>query len=646
MAKSSKSDSTSSKSSFRAAFNRWSRRVRARLALDMVLTGAAAGMVVGAGACAAAWQTRHGDLRPFTAAGGLLGAAVGAVVARRRRLSDPEVALFLDARLKSDEAISTAVELEGRATAAAAKANSNTKSATGGQDEDPARAVVITQATEALAKATPKQVRARVLRPWHAAVPLAAAAIGYMTWLPVPPPPPAPPAAPGTEQLKLTDVAGLEKVIKLAEVDARDEAQKERLRKLAEEAKRIREKLKNGVEKREAQADIAKLRDAITAERLQIGEGEQRAGMEAALGKLGENPSLKDAEKALGDRDLVQFDEEMEKLANKLEKEDRERAKKTLEEAAEAAKKAGAPDVAKALEEQKKLMDERGEKSEKLKELAKALGEGLSEDAKEALKDLEGSGSSKAEQELAEKLEEALGKLTPEERKQLAENMKKEASKIPEEALGQQPSKQQMKELAEELSTPEGQKQLEEQLREMAKQPGPESEESERQRALEDAQRGAGEAEGQMGGAPMPVPMAGNQGGGGKKGGGKDGKGGGGKDGKGGGGKDGKGGGGKDGKGENGGSGHSEGGGPGEHDGQTAAVGGDGVKARANAKINKGKPMPGMVMGRTAGRAGETANAQGTGALGTVAPDEVGGVERSDVPEEYREQVGRYFQPK
>jgi hypothetical protein len=75
-------------------------------------------------------------------------------------------------------------------------------------------------------------------------------------------------------------------------------------------------------------------------------------------------------------------------------------------------------------------------------------------------------------------------------------------------------------------------------------------------------------------------------------------------------------------------------------------VDGQGVKSRATAKINKGRLMPGMVMGRTAGRPGETANTQGSGALGTVAPDEVGGVERSDVPEEYREQVGRYFQPK
>jgi hypothetical protein len=70
------------------------------------------------------------------------------------------------------------------------------------------------------------------------------------------------------------------------------------------------------------------------------------------------------------------------------------------------------------------------------------------------------------------------------------------------------------------------------------------------------------------------------------------------------------------------------------------------MKARANAKINKAKPMPGVVMGRAAGRAGETANIQGSGAIGKAGPGEVSGVERSEVPEEYREQVGRYFQPK
>jgi hypothetical protein len=55
--------------------------------------------------------------------------------------------------------------------------------------------------------------------------------------------------------------------------------------------------------------------------------------------------------------------------------------------------------------------------------------------------------------------------------------------------------------------------------------------------------------------------------------------------------------------------------------------------------------MPGTVTGRAPARVGETANVRGTGALGTVGPDEIGGVSHSDVPEEYREQVGRYFEP-
>jgi hypothetical protein len=631
---------------FRKSFDRWAKRVRRRLALEHVLTGAAVGMVVGAAACAAAWQTRHGDLRPLTAGGGIAGAALGAVVARRRRFKDSEVALYLDAKLGSDEAIATAIDLEKRAeTAPDSKDKKRATSSRSKKDEederDSARAVVITQATAALEKATPKQVRPKVLRLWHAAVPLAAAGIAFMTWLPVPPPPPVTAAPPGTDKIQMADIRGLEKVIKLAELDARDEAQKQRLKQLADEAKKIREKLRQGVEKREAQADIAKLRDAITAERMRIGEGEQRQGLEAALGKLAENGQLKEAEKALGDRDLVQFDEAMEELANKLEKEDREKAQKSLEEAAEAAKKAGAPDVAKALEEQKKLLEERGQKGEKLKELAKALGEGLSQEGKEALNDMQGSGSSKAQQKLAKELEKALGNLSEKERKQLAENLKKQAAAQQGQSGGMdnEPTERQMKELAKQLGTPEGQQQLEEQLREMAKEPPAGSEEAERQKALEDAQKGAGEAEQEMGGGGLPVPMM-AEGSGAGKGGGKGEQGG--KEGQGG--KQEAGANDPNGKGENGGAG--PGGGKGEHAGQTGVVDGQGVKARATAKINKGRLMPGMVMGRTAGRPGETANMQGSGALGTVAPDEVGGVERSDVPEEYREQVGRYFQPK
>ncbi|MBK9264557.1 MAG: hypothetical protein IPM54_32825 [Polyangiaceae bacterium] len=598
--------SSSVDSSFRDVFRRYAGRVRRRLALERVLTGAALGLVLGTAASAAAWQTRHGALRPWMATGGALGAAAGALIARRKRWSDNEVALYLDGRLDGKESIATAVDLQRRES----------------NGDDPARAVVITHAAEVLSKAAPKEARVSWFRPWHLAIPLGLAAIGYVSLLPLPPAPVAPAPPPGADMVKLAEIKGLDKIIDLANASARDEAQRKRLDKLAEEAKKLRDKLREGMEKREAQAEIAKLKDAITAERLSLGDGEQRAGLESALGKLGENPDLKNAAKALGDRDLVSFDEEMEKLANRLEKEDREKALKTMEEAAEAARKANAPDVAKALEEERKRMEEMAKKNQKLSELGKALGEGLPEDAKQALKDFQGGkGGAKEQQKLAEKLEEALGKLTPEERKRLAENMKKRAEQMGEGDMGEGPSKEQLKELAEELESPEGQKRLAEQLKRMAEaEQGEGSEEGQRQKKLDDAQEGAGECEGQLGGAPMPVPVPGDKPGSGGKNGGKDGS--------------------------SPQAGHSEGGGPGDHKGQTGVVDGPGVKARASGPINKAPSMPGVTLGRTTGKAGETANIQGTGALGQAAPAELGAVERSDVPEEYREQVGRYFQPK
>ena len=573
-----------------------------------VLTGAAIGLLVGAGATAALWQTQHGKLRPLGAAAGVLGAAAGFAIARRRRFSDGDVALYLDARLDAGETISTAVELDRKPD----------------EGDDSARAVVISQAARTLASATPKQVRAPMWRPWHAAIPVAAAAIGWISVTKMPPAPVAH-AAPGVDKVQLAKVAGIEKIIALAEMNARDDAQRQRLKKLAEEAKRLRDKLKDGVEKREAQADLAKIRDGIQAEKLSLGDGQERQGMESALGKMGEDANLKDAQKALGDRDLVSLDDEMEKLANKLEKGDRQKALKTLEEAAEAAKKNGAPGVAKALEEQKKRLAEQGKKNDKLRALAKELGEGLSEEGKQALRDMGKSGSGKEQQKLADSLEKALGKLTPEERKRLAENLKKKMAEAPDDELGPSPSKKQLREMIEELNTPEGQKRLAEALKKMAEEPPAGSEEGERQKGLDGAENGAGEAGKQLGAGP-PIPIE-TPGGPGKPGQGNGGPG--------------KG----DPKGQPG-SGHSTSGGPGDHKGITGVIEGNGVEARASTKINKGKPMPGVVLGRSAGKAGETANIAGSGALGAAARAEIGGVERSDVPEEYREQVGRYFQPK
>ncbi len=632
-----------SETRFTAAFSKWAGRVRRTLALRVVLTGAAVGMVVGLGGAAIAWKTRHGDLRPWAFGLGVVGAGAGALVARKKRLRDVDVALFLDAKLDANETIATAVELGKAAkpdskTAAKKGAAATSDERTSDADRaNPGYVVVLTQATGTLEKATNKQVQPRFWEPVHAAFPLAIAAISYLSWIPLPPAPAAPPPPPGSEQVKLLEVNGLEKVIALAEINARDEAQRERLKKLAEDARKLQQKLREGMEKREAQADLAKLKDGLLAEKLSLGEGQERQGLESAMSKLAENPDLKEAAKALGDRDLTSFDDEMQKLANKLEKQDREKAKKALEEAAEAAKKAGAANVAKALEEQAKRLEQKGAEGDALKELAKELGDALPDDAKEALKEMQKSGSSKSQQKLAEKMNEALKKLSPEERKRLAENMKKQAGKMSPDEMGEGPSKEEMREMAKKLETEEGMKELEEQLKEMAKEK--KSGEGQREEGLEEAEKGLGEAESQLG---VPMPMDG--------GGQKDGKGG--KDGKdGNGGKDGKnaqnGNGGKDGKdGTDAQPGHSDGGGPGDHKGQTGVVDGPGMKARADAKVNKGRPMPGITLGRTQGKAGETARQQGTGALGDAAAKEIGGVDRSVVPEEYREQLGRYFQPK
>lgn len=117
-------------SRFQEVFSKWAGRVRRRLALGLVLTGAAVGLAAGAGAAAAAWKLREGAVRPWTAAGGLLGAAAGAVIARRRRLSDTEVALYLDGKLGANEVVATAVEL-GKPAPASGPGSKKGKDATG-----------------------------------------------------------------------------------------------------------------------------------------------------------------------------------------------------------------------------------------------------------------------------------------------------------------------------------------------------------------------------------------------------------------------------------------------------------------------------------------------------------------------------------
>jgi len=615
---------------FHPLFERWARRVRRRLLVRRLLTGFAVGLAVGVVGAVIVWRTGHGSLRLLCALGGVGGLAAGALVARRRRWTDVDVALWLDDRLATEEAITTAVGLRNQA-----------------EDDDEARAVVVSTAATALAGAEGKARAGRpgVLRPLHALAPIAVAALVLVAREPMPVRP-VPAQAPGEARVQLSEVDGLKKVAELGQATARDDAQKERLEKIAKDAEKLRADLDKGLERREALDRIAKLRDEIAAERLTLGEGERRAGLEAAMSKLEQTDVTKEAARALGDHDLEKMDREMERIANAREKRDRESAKRALEDAAAAAKANGAPDVGKSLEQDKKSVEERERRAEALRDLEKAMEDSgvASPEQKSEAEALDRKGSDEAAKKLADAMGKALEKLTPEERKKLAEKLKKQAK-----SGGSQSDSKQLKDLADDLSTPEGQEQLEKQLKEMASEDD-ESEESKGQKQLDDAEEGADGAEGEIGGQKPGQGQGPGQGEGQGEGQGQPGQG----QGHGGHGKvpipipmPGQGPGSGDASGNQpGGGGHHHDTGTGPHDGQTEGVDAAGtLRSRARGPLNRAPGMPGSTTGRLPGRSGGTANVQGTGALGAAAPSEIDGVDHSDVPEEYREQVRQYFQP-
>src|SRR6185312_12887443 len=81
-------------SNFESLFDRWAGRVRRRLAIRRLLTGAALGAVVALVPAGVAWKMRAGKIRPYAALTVLAGVAAGAVVARRKRWDDGAVALY------------------------------------------------------------------------------------------------------------------------------------------------------------------------------------------------------------------------------------------------------------------------------------------------------------------------------------------------------------------------------------------------------------------------------------------------------------------------------------------------------------------------------------------------------------------------
>ena len=596
-------------SEFQRAFLVHARRVHRRRALRQALSGAALGLSLGALGALGLWALRLGELRPFAAGLGVLGGALGVLVARRRRWSAGDVALYLDARLGSHETLTTALGAAGR--------------------EVPALAHVVERAESVLHHADPARIKPRLWSRVHASLPLALGAIAAISLLPLPAAPQGPAAPPGAERVQIENLKGLERIEALARVQGQNPEQDERLKQLAARAKKLREALANGLEKREALSEVAKLRDGIAAERLKLGDRENRPGLDAALRAFANNQALQGAQKALSKGDLTAFDDEMQKLANRAESSDRKAAKDALEEAAKAARERGAKGLGDALDAQKKLFEQRAARSDALREFAQSMKGKLSKEALEDLKEFGTSGDPAAQERLENALEKALEGLSPEERKRLAERLQQRLEQN--DGNASPLTKKQLEALSKQLGSDAGIDALKQQLRDLAK---PESsDDAQRERGLGDAERGGSAAERGLG--ALPVPAAGDgdgmaDGDGSPRREGKDSAGGkstgGDKDG-------------------SGGPGSHRDSGSGAHQGSTPEVLGKELRSKADARLQAGAPMHGATLGRAPAHAGETANERGTGSLGEAQKTEVGAVDHADIPEEYREQVGRYFEP-
>jgi hypothetical protein len=582
------------------SFGRVARKVRGRLWLGRALTGAAFGLCAGSLLAGALWWWRLGELRPFAAGLGLLGVGAASVVAARKRWSDEHVALYLDEKLGLREQIVTALGLRTETSEAAAHLRQT--------------------AVQSLSEGAAKLRGPKVLDAPQLLAPVAAAVIAWLSLAPLPPAP-ASGRPPGVERVQAGQVKGLERIEALRDQKGRSPEDERRLRALADEAKKLRTDLAQGMEKREALSRMAKLRDSIAELRSELGKEQNRQGLEAAIAALNEHPELRKAARALGDGDITAFDQEMRQLANQAEKQARESAKRALEEAERAAREKGAPGLADALKEQRDAFEKRSADADALRELGRALSSNLDPEALEDLKEFGSNGDPKAARRLAEAMGKALAKLSEEERKRLAEQLKKQLAQSPGGAASPMTAEE-LEELARRLASPDAQKELEEQLRQMANPDA--AREAQRDGALGEAERGLGEAERGLG--MMPLPMSGGPGPGNSPSPGQ-----------------GQGDPGSKDPGGSPGSHHDSG--SGDHSGQSQAVTGPELRSKANVQRSGVGPMHAATLGRAPARPGDTANQRGSGSLGSVAPGEIGAVEQSEVPEEYREHVGRYFEP-
>lgn len=501
----------------------------------------------------------------------LVGAILGAFRARARRWSDAEVAAYLDVCWSLPESLLSWVHAP----------------------TDPALA-----ATARTLFAEPRPLHAP--RRWTPALVAASSVVlGTLALvLLAPPRHPPPPPAPGTERaLVAPSLAALEG---LRDLQARDDAERERRMALVAEAEKLDAELRKGMSRDAAQARLGALRDRLAEEHQNLGSAKAGSGLDAAARAL-EGRGAKALAEALANRDLVAFDEELERLASEREKSDRASAKRALEEAAAAARHAGAESIGKMLDQSAAAIEERAKRNDALRAFGEAMRAAGADDAplEQAIEELDRKGSAEAAEAAADAMAKALGEMSDAEREQLAKNLAKMQK---EGATPGAPGS---------AGGPIDPKALAEQLKQLAAG-DVKIGEAERDRGMRDAERGLDQANGELRGA-LPSGQNGSPAGG--KGPGQ--------------------------KGPPGG-GPSQGGGPGDHQGATAPVEAGELRSRARAR---------------AGAGGAHVTVTGPGGLGQTplrTPDqlgpagrarELGNLDDGELPAEYRDQVRRYFSP-
>ncbi|HVW26102.1 MAG TPA: hypothetical protein VHC69_12085 [Polyangiaceae bacterium] len=567
---------------FRDLFDRAARRVRVALGARRVLDAA----VVGTAAAAVASVALAALGKPAwpALALALAGACYGAVTAKMRRFGDADVALFVDARLGSGEAVVSALSPVA---------------------DEAVQEQLASVAARTLSSADRRAVVPRIFFVRHAVLPVALLVVAFAPRF-VPAKRPPLKAERPAERVKAS-LEELRRVEALKDIAARTEAERARRSAIADKARALAERAAKGMAKRDALDALGKLRDSVEAERAEnrTNDGARRAAARA----LAKAPDLHAAADALRRADLVAFDAEMDRLARTLEADARKTAIAALDEAREAAVARGDGELAGALDEQQRLLKRRAADSESLRELSRLLGDALPKDVERKLARLD--RSSKESEAIAEAMASAVEGLTKEERERLARALAARASAMQGE---NQLSKAELVALANALKAQEAREALRRALKELAD--GEKSTESAGEEALAAASMAIGVAE---------ARVAGNAGAGDDANGNGQGQGAGDTNGD-----------------TNGGT--NRGGADGPHAGSTPEVAGSSFTSRAS-----GSPLGGVPIGPAPGSSPPIAATlparEHTAALSAARAGEVGAVERSNVPREYREQVRRYFAP-